>query len=145
MPAAQVPSPRRRGLTGLVVVALLAGGVSGAGTVAALEQTGGPRPAIVQQRGPAGVGAAAAGSVEAAAQTILPSVVQVRAGGGSGSGVIMDDRGHVLTNHHVVAGADQVILVLSTGPARVVREWVVPEGSRRRGIAEGARVAAGFT
>ncbi len=27
----------------------------------------------------------------------------------------MDDRGHVLTNHHVVAGADEVTLVLSTG------------------------------
>ena len=36
-------------------------------------------------------------------------------GRGSGSGVIMDDRGHVLTNHHVVAGADEVTLVLSTG------------------------------
>jgi len=37
------------------------------------------------------------------------------------------------------------ILLLSAGPARVVREIVVPEGSRRRGIAEGARVAAAFT
>ena len=34
------------------------------------------------------------------------------------------------------------ILLLSAGPARVVQEFVVPEASRRRGIAEGARVAA---
>ena len=112
------PAPRsgRRGLTSLVVVALLAGGVSGAGTALALQQTGGSLPTIVQSRdGTAGGGASPAGSVEAAAQTILPSVVQVRADRGSGSGVIMDDRGHVLTNHHVVAGADEVTLVLSTG------------------------------
>ncbi len=37
------------------------------------------------------------------------------------------------------------ILLLSERPARVVQEFVVPEGSRRRGIAEGARVAAMFT
>ncbi len=36
------------------------------------------------------------------------------------------------------------ILLLSTGPARVIQEFVVPEASRRRGIAEGARVAASF-
>jgi NitT/TauT family transport system ATP-binding protein len=34
------------------------------------------------------------------------------------------------------------ILVLSAGPARVIQELVVPEASRRQGIAEGARVAA---
>ena len=37
------------------------------------------------------------------------------------------------------------ILLLSAGPAQVVRELVVPEASRRRGIAEGARVAATLT
>ncbi len=34
------------------------------------------------------------------------------------------------------------ILLLSASPARIVQEFVVPEASRRRGIAEGARVAA---
>ena len=115
---APVPAPRppRRGPAALVAVALLAGGLSGAGTAVALQQTGGSLPAIVQPpAGTAGGGGAPAGSAEAAAQTILPSVVQVRADRGSGSGVIMDDSGHVLTNHHVVAGADEVTLVLSTG------------------------------
>jgi NitT/TauT family transport system ATP-binding protein len=37
------------------------------------------------------------------------------------------------------------ILLLSTGPARVVQEFVVPEASRRCGIAEGARVATLLT
>ena len=37
------------------------------------------------------------------------------------------------------------ILLLSPGPATIVREVIVPPDRRRRGIAEGARVAAGFT
>ena len=37
------------------------------------------------------------------------------------------------------------ILLLSTGPARVDHELIVPAASRRQGIAEGARVAAEMT
>ena len=53
----------------------------------------------------------------------------------------------ILVTHDMAEAASLAdrILMLSTGPARVVREWVVPEASRRRGIAEGARVAAAFT
>jgi serine protease DegS len=40
-----------------------------------------------------------------------------------GSGVIIDDSGHILTNHHVVAGADQIRLAFMDGrilPAEVI-------------------------
>lgn len=53
----------------------------------------------------------AAGSVEDVASKVLPSVVSIysmtRAGGAEGSGSIISPDGYVLTNHHVVAGADQ--------------------------------------
>ena len=51
----------------------------------------------------------------------------------------------LLVTHDMVEAASLAdrILLLSTGPARVVREVVVPEASRRRGIVEGGRVAAG--
>ena len=42
---------------------------------------------------------------------------------GSGSGFIVDEDGHVITNAHVVAGADELTVVLSDGtemPATVV-------------------------
>ena len=38
-----------------------------------------------------------------------------RRGGGSGSGVIIDPSGIVMTNNHVVKDADEVIVVLQDG------------------------------
>jgi putative serine protease PepD len=75
------------------------------------------------QQGPATEAAAARPDSEAAARAILPSVVQVRAGRGTGSGFVVDDSGHVVTNQHVVEGASQVSLLLADGRrvgARVV-------------------------
>jgi len=34
---------------------------------------------------------------------------------GQGSGVVLDDKGHILTNHHVVAEAERVIVTLADG------------------------------
>ncbi|OFQ53923.1 serine protease [Corynebacterium sp. HMSC074H12] len=51
------------------------------------------------------------GSVEDVASKVLPAVVSIysitRSGGAEGSGSIISPDGYVLTNHHVVAGADQ--------------------------------------
>jgi putative serine protease PepD len=107
---------RRVPLAAALALATLAGAASGAGVVAADQYWSTTPTSIVQERrAPNGGSGAATGTTEAAARAILPSVVQVRAGRGSGSGVIIDAAGHVLTNHHVVAGARTVALVLSTG------------------------------
>lgn len=51
------------------------------------------------------------GSVEDVASKVLPAVVSIysitRSGGAEGSGSIISPDGYVLTNHHVIAGADQ--------------------------------------
>jgi S1-C subfamily serine protease len=54
---------------------------------------------------------------------VRPSVVSILRDGGEGSGVIWDDQGHVITNNHVVEGASQVQVVLTSGerlPATIV-------------------------
>ncbi|CAI9409405.1 hypothetical protein HIDPHFAB_01280 [Nocardioides sp. T2.26MG-1] len=61
------------------------------------------------------------GSIEAVAARLLPSTVQISAeyegqkGGATGSGFVLDRQGHVITNNHVVADADE-----SNGPIEIV-------------------------
>jgi putative serine protease PepD len=42
-------------------------------------------------------------------------------GGGSASGFIMDDDGHVITNHHLIGGSARVTLVLNDGSTALGR------------------------
>ena len=115
-PTPTADRPRRRGpatLATLVLAALLGGaaGVTGALLVVP-DQSSAPTVLQQLQRGGA---AAPATDVESAARTILQSVVQVRTTSGSGSGFVLDDAGHVVTNHHVVVGSSRVQLVLPDG------------------------------
>jgi 2-alkenal reductase len=53
-------------------------------------------------------------------QTVAPSVVQVVAGnrggqGGTGTGFVWDNAGHIVTNNHVVAGASRVSVRMASG------------------------------
>ena len=108
---------RRRAafLVGTLALSIAAGGVAGA-------VTGARDPAVdLQQAAPPA--AVAQGSITAAAASVLPGVVSVRAGRATGSGFAIDQQGHVVTNAHVVEGASDVSLVLSNGRtvgARVV-------------------------
>ncbi|MEH1128648.1 S1C family serine protease [Micromonospora sp. CPCC 206061] len=58
-----------------------------------------------------------------AAAIALPGVVSVRVGNAGGSGFVVDDQGHIITNNHVVAGGGNVSVVGQDGrrlPAEVV-------------------------
>ncbi|GAB3483886.1 S1C family serine protease [Nocardiopsis coralliicola] len=46
------------------------------------------------------------GSVSKVAEKVLPSVVSIDSGGAGGSGVVISSNGQILTNAHVVAGAE---------------------------------------
>lgn len=111
-PAEQQREPRRgMGAGGVVAIALVAsllGGGVGAAGYSALSQDAESTREISQ--GPAGIEIntpESATAVTAAAAKASPSVVTlgVTDGGssqGSGSGIVLDEEGHVLTNTHVV-------------------------------------------
>jgi S1-C subfamily serine protease len=47
--------------------------------------------------------------------THLPNLTETRLRNSSGSGVILDKRGYVITNHHVIAKAEKIIVKLIYG------------------------------
>jgi 2-alkenal reductase len=46
---------------------------------------------------------------------VLPGVVSINAGNSLGSGFVFDSNGHIITNQHVVEGADQVEVDFASG------------------------------
>jgi S1-C subfamily serine protease len=48
-------------------------------------------------------------------QHVSAAVVQIQSGTGLGSGVVFDDRGDIVTNAHVVAGARRFVVTLASG------------------------------
>ncbi|MEV0601185.1 trypsin-like peptidase domain-containing protein [Streptomyces sp. NPDC050315] len=127
---AEVPRKHGRGriVAGAVVLALVAGGVGGV-VGAYIERDGGVGDVRLPQVSGEQTGRAP-DSVAGIARTALPGVVtlHVRGGGeeGTGTGFVLDRRGHLLTNNHVVeaGGADGEISVTfsggSTATGRVV-------------------------
>ncbi|MET3962141.1 putative serine protease PepD [Marmoricola sp. OAE513] len=111
---ATAPARRTGGIAASVLAgALLIGGAAGVGGSAWYNAWQGDDPVV-------NVGASAsdpvkatnaanlpAGSVEKVAASVLPSVVKInvtaRSGSGSGSGVVLDEDGTILTNNHVVS------------------------------------------
>jgi putative serine protease PepD len=126
------PSPRagRRRTAEITAVAVLAALLSSGGTLAAarLFPDEAQTPSTARASTQLGRGSDAAPVVQAnasapdwskTAQAVSPSVVSITAttgqGGAQGSGVIIDTSGHVLTNNHVVAGAEKLTVTLSDG------------------------------
>ncbi|WP_028264878.1 S1C family serine protease [Arthrobacter sp. MA-N2] len=104
--------PKRKPVFGVgtLVASILAAGLVGGGVVAASDQ-------LLASRTPAAASSSQTGTVivnntddvnaiTAAAAKASPSVVTIMASsgsqGGTGSGIVLDDQGHILTNTHVV-------------------------------------------
>ncbi|MER5359873.1 trypsin-like peptidase domain-containing protein [Streptomyces sp. NPDC002785] len=99
----------RRGslLVGAVLLALVAGGIGG-GIGGYIERNGGLTQVELPQTGRSS-GGRAPDSVAGIAASALPSVVTLHVSGtaesGTGTGFVLDNSGHILTNNHVVAPA----------------------------------------
>ncbi|MBH5135050.1 trypsin-like peptidase domain-containing protein [Streptomyces sp. HB-N217] len=92
---------------GALLIALISGGLGGA-VGAYLERNGGMGTVELPQAAPEAA-ERAPDSVAGIAARALPSVVTLHVSGseaaGTGTGFVLDDRGHILTNNHVVEPA----------------------------------------
>ncbi|MFB9393617.1 S1C family serine protease, partial [Streptomyces coeruleoprunus] len=120
-PGGQRRGGGRRGLAlaGALLFALVTG-VLGGGVGAYIERHGGLTTVELPQAEPQDAGRAP-DSVAGIAARALPSVVTLHVSGGgeqgTGTGFVLDRRGHILTNHHVVdsAGSTGDITVTFSG------------------------------
>jgi putative serine protease PepD len=106
-PAAK-PTRARSTVVAAVLAGVLAGGGAGAAVVAATDNNSSTN-AVSSTTVPASVSAKLDGTVSAAADKIIPSVVTISVTGsresGIGSGVVIKSGGYILTNDHVVSMA----------------------------------------
>src|SRR5213080_3449580 len=114
-PAAPPPKKFRRGLLAAVAALTIAGG-AGSGAVAAT---------LVDHNSQASTATStqASTTAEAVYKQVSPGVVTITAvvnsgrgsGQATGSGIVLDTSGNILTNAHVIAGAQQIQVTFSDG------------------------------
>lgn len=138
-PTQQFPAgPKRKPVFGVgtLVASILAAGLVGGGVVAASSQLLGSQSPVAASSSQTGTvivnNKDDVNAITAAAAKASPSVVTIMASsgsqGGTGSGIILDDQGHILTNTHVVtldgASANAAIEV-RTSDGRVMKATIV--------------------
>ncbi|HLI87657.1 MAG TPA: trypsin-like peptidase domain-containing protein [Ktedonobacteraceae bacterium] len=131
--ARRPPRNLRRGLPTSVITTLAFVAVFCMGLFAGCQLGGNTQPGTAASSPNTGIPVPAVGGSnldqvrEAVANKIRPSVVQVNVqtqqGGGLGSGVIIDRRGYIVTNNHVIDKAQAVQILFFNGktlPAQIV-------------------------
>ncbi|CAM5448118.1 S1C family serine protease [Streptomyces abikoensis] len=130
-PQPGAPEPGRRGaprarktgtlLAAVAVVAALVGGGSAALVSGLTGRDGGTSHATPVRN----ASSKSAGGVAAVAKAVSPSIVEIKAtttsGRSTGSGVVITGDGEIITNNHVIAGADTVQVAFSDGSTKTAK------------------------
>ncbi|MGP3977481.1 S1C family serine protease [Streptomyces sp. 8N114] len=114
------PRRRMRRPAALLTTVAVAAAVIGGGTAYSMEQLlggdGGSSGSVLTA---SGTNATAKGNVSQVVESVQDSVVEIKATSGSeqatGSGVVITKDGQIVTNNHVVSGADTVKVTFSSG------------------------------
>ncbi|WP_182354416.1 S1C family serine protease [Flaviflexus huanghaiensis] len=121
-PPAHSQRERRSGAGTIAAVALVAaliGGAGGAGIMYGLIEPTGDETSVQQPIEARTVASDGAVNWAVVADEVRPSVVAIESmtdtAGSTGSGVVIDADGHIITNHHVIAGSRQILVTLSNG------------------------------
>ncbi|MFE5867519.1 S1C family serine protease [Streptomyces roseifaciens] len=129
-PAPQPPAPPRGGHRARKPVALLAAvaivaAVVGGGSAALVGELTSRADRVSQSTPVQNASSKSGGGVAAVAKAVSPSIVEIKAsttsGQSTGSGVIITGDGEIVTNNHVVAGADTVQVVFSDGSTKTAK------------------------
>ncbi|OIK05595.1 S1C family serine protease [Streptomyces monashensis] len=119
--AAPEPAPRRRGrgpVALLAAVAIVAAAVGG-GTAYAFQELTGKDTVSSSATATNVVPSSKRGDVAAIAAAVSPSVVEINAtldsGSSTGSGVVITSNGEIVTNNHVISGAQSIKVRTSDG------------------------------
>lgn len=122
--AAAAPAPRRRrrlgGPAGLLAAVAVAAAMVGGGTSYGIQQlTGGHGDSASAPVAGTTVSAGSRGTVAGVAQAVSPAIVEISAssdaGQSTGAGVVITSGGEIVTNNHVISGAQQIKVTLSSG------------------------------
>ncbi|MER7886727.1 trypsin-like peptidase domain-containing protein [Streptomyces fimicarius] len=123
-PPPYAPTTRRRAKrpVALLAAVAIAAGVIGGGTATLIGQLNGQNSAATGSGGTVNgttVSQSSKGTVAGVAEAVSPAIVEIgatsSAGKSTGSGVVITEDGEIVTNNHVISGAQQIQVTLSTG------------------------------
>ncbi|MFD5346981.1 S1C family serine protease [Streptomyces anulatus] len=123
-PPPYAPTSRRRAKrpVALLAAVALAAGVIGGGTATLVGQQNGGGSGATGSGGAVNgttVSQSSKGTVSGVAEAVSPAIVEIgaasSAGKSTGSGVVITGDGEIVTNNHVISGAQQIQVTLSTG------------------------------
>ncbi|MEU1480864.1 S1C family serine protease [Streptomyces sp. NPDC001668] len=128
------PKRRTRGpLALLAAVAIVAAAIGGGTAYGIQELTGNDTVATSSSTSTNVVPSSAKGTVAGVAKAVSPSIVEINAtsnaGESTGSGVIITSGGEIITNNHVISGADSI--KVSTSDGRTYTAKVVGTDSKK--------------
>jgi putative serine protease PepD len=118
-PPSQPPKRFRRGLLVAVAALTVAGGAGSGAVAAALVAHAAPAAAATAATTTTIQGTSSSATAESVYAQVSPGVVTITSvvgrGQAIGSGIVLDTKGDILTNAHVIAGAQQMQVTLSSG------------------------------